>query len=468
MAVVNRNTYQATKTRAAQASTARRAADQEILSERARLLQLERDEKELRRDSAHMIERELNEASSILQDDLDALREEFGQQLGKQAVATKKMLDDVRRLANLNSKELDEVNQQIASLEKRLDGDLKRIVAQIDTAKKQAVCFYDQLSGIVGQIAKLSPEKYEVLFPDILQPGYMILKTSLGTIQDDINQGYYEAAIGVAQTRLPEAVHMLGHLEFYDASYRRIYKKASSLLGKLNSQLNAMRATNVRTVVFGDEVEYEDSHGADYWARELFDIISGSIESFNKRLNEYSKVLDIDAIEKLWAEMQGGERQCAACIAISDQERQLHFECVEKVAQASDILLANDSNWTFKAWNINSDDMRDPASAVLTSPEGYSIVIICSPERSIAGQAGSVRMEIDAFDCGMSKEDLGRCKVICESVTSVLHANGMLRGEQAIPNACTTDSQSFIRRATIDENTSRVKWLNKAKATLGL
>ena len=91
------------KDKAAQSDHMRNAADRELLAAQARLSQSERDENALRKDSSHIIEKKIRDAQKILQGDIDELREEFGRQLGKQAVTTQKMLDDVRRLAESNS-----------------------------------------------------------------------------------------------------------------------------------------------------------------------------------------------------------------------------------------------------------------------------------------------------------------------------------------------------------------------------
>lgn len=467
MAVVNRDTYNSMKAKAAQSGSARDAADRAVLSERARLIQLEKGENGLRMDASQLIERRINDASGVLQDDLDELREEIGKQLGKQAIATRKMLDDVRRLAETNSSELDEVNKQISALEKRVDGEFKKIIEQIDTAKKQALCYYKQLDDVIAQIAKLHPEKYELLFPDVLQPGFIVLRTSLGTVADDINQGYYEAAIGVAQTRLPEAVNMLGHLEFYHTSYLRVSQEALGLLKRLKARLKALCSNEKRLIAFEDDVEYEDTHGADYWSRELYESISERLDDASSRMDEYVDTLDFEAIGVLLAELNEIERQCSACKTISDNERQLHFECVEHAARIFDILHRNDNNWSFREQYINEADMRDPISIVLTSPEGYSVVVACIPERGTLSQYGRVRVEIDSFDSGLSKEDIGRCKVIYENTIAVLHANGVIQSSNR-KNGFTADSHSFIQKTTIDENTSRATWLNKTKTVLGL
>ena len=468
MAVINHNTYISMKDKAAQSDHMRNAADRELLAAQARLSQSERDENALRKDSSQIIEKKIRDAQKILQGDIDELREEFGRQLGKQAVTTQKMLDDVRRLAESNSKELDHVNKQISALEKQLDGTFKKIVTQIDTVRKQAACYYDQLSNIIDQIGKMDPEKYEILFPEVLQPGYAVLRNSLVSVLDDLSQGYYEAAIGVAQTRLPEAVKMLGHLEFYHASYLRVSKEASSLLETLERQFRVMCSTEAKTITFENEVEYEDAHGADYWARELYAGLRDKTDALSSRLSEYSETLDFEAMEPLIPQLQEIARQCSDCESISDKERQLHFTCVELAAQIYDVLHRNDSGWSVKERHINDDDLRDPISFVLTRPEGYCVAIACIPERGAPFQQGTVRVEMDSFDCGMSKNDSGRCKIIYENTAAVLVASGIAPGISCKPKGFTADSQAFIQKTATNEKTSRTMWLNQAKRTLGL
>ena len=468
MAVVNHNTYISMSAQASQSGHMRNAADRELLAARARLSQFEKEENALRTGSSRMIEKKIREAQKILQDDIDELREEFGRQLGKQAVTAKKMLDDVRRLAESNSKELDHVNKRISALEKQLDSTFKELVTQIDTARKQAVCYYDQLSNMIEQIGKMHPETYEILFPDVLQPGYAVLRNSLMSVLDDLNQGCYEAAIGVAQTRLPEAVNMLGHLEFYHASYLRVSREASSLLETLEGQLRVMRSTEGKPITFGNEVEYEDAHGADYWARELYEDLRNKTDALSSRLSEYAETLDFEAMEPLIPQLQEIARQCSDCTAISDRERQLHFACVERAAQVYDILHRNDSSWSVKEWHINDDDLRDPISFVLTRPEGYCVAIACIPERGAPFQQGTVRVELDSFDCGMSKNDFGRCKIIYENTAAVLGESGILQGSTCKPKGFTADSQAFIQETAANEKASRTMWLNQTKRTLGL
>ena len=221
MAYVNRNQYNTMRNRAQQSDSRKKTADSEVKQEAAKLDQLRRESSGMSAADLQRMQRRFDDANRALQKELEDLRVELGLQLGRQAVETRRALDEIRRLAEGNKRDLEEVNRQIGALEKRIDREVRRLAQQMEGKRKQALCCCDRYGELVKRVQELFPEKYELLFPDVLQPGFYVLQTGLGYVLDNIEHGDYEAAIGVAQTRIPEATRMLGHLEFFHSAFLR-------------------------------------------------------------------------------------------------------------------------------------------------------------------------------------------------------------------------------------------------------
>ena len=470
MAVVPITTYNSMKQQADASFGRMRSAQEELLAEKRKLLRLTQESGGMSKEDLQAMQTKFDAANEQIQEELDSLREEFGRQLGKQAQEYKRALTEIRSLAEGNKHDLDSLNNRISSLETSVKSQFDVLAKRMQNNRKQSLYYYQQLKETVDQIEKLFPEKYEVLFPDQLQPGSYVLRSALDSVLEDIGLGRYEAAIGLSQTYLPEAINTLGLLEFFHAAFLKAEKDTKKALSDLLARVEKLEKPKKTVLHIGKDVEYEDNHGIGYWARELFGEIRQRLSDANARFDICADAHDEKGLTLIHQDIDVLNGQISACEQIEESERRLHYECCERAAQVIDILDANDDNaWYVEEYHINEEDLRDPVYMTLARPEGYRVTVACYQERGISQtEPSTVRCELEVFDNGIEKADAGRCCTIYRNIATILATHGIVLDSEIGNETQSANSKSFIRNAIDHEGQARTRWLSAAKKAIGL
>ncbi len=467
---VSRDYYNSMNNQARTADMRRKSADSDVLKERQRLEQLAR-EGGLSASDLSALKNKIDSASKDLQDELESLRVELGRQLGKQALENQRVISSVRQLAEANKRSLEKVNRKINILEKRINAQVSEIAHQLENDRKQALFYYDQLAETVNKISSLFPDKYEALHPENLQPGYYVMQSTVAFILDDIDHKDYEAAISLAQTRIQEAVNMLAQLEFYHTAFLNAEAEVKAVLSNLMKRVRKMAKPKKTTLLIGrDSEEYEDVHGITYWAREFFEEITQRISDSNTSFDIFDDSHDTEGLMRILEDVNVLNEQLSICEHIEENERKLHFECVERVAQIYNALNENDGGtWDGFEWHFNEEDLREPVYATIINSMGHQVVIACIPDRSTDLAAmGNVRCEIEVYDKDGRKDDLARCDIIYKNIVTVLSGYGLAPDTGNKDRALENDSKTFIGGTNRRETELLTRWIGAAQKAIGL
>lgn len=470
MAVVTREQFNAMQRQANLSDSKRQNADQELLTEKRKLEQLVREGSGMSKEDLQAILKRFDATNKDLQEDLEDLRERFGQELGKQALDNKRAFAEIRRLAEGNKHDLEDLNNEISALEKSIKAHFDKLEKLAQDNRKQALYFYGQLREFAEQIEEQFPDKYEVLYPEQLQPGAYVLRSVLGSVLENIDRGNYEAAIGLAQTYLPAAINILGHLEFYHTAFLNVQANTKKSLSALIGRIKKLEKPKKTVLNIGKDAEYEDIHGIAYWTRELFDELKQRLSDTKMRFDTCDEAHDTEGLNLISRDLDTLNEQLSICEQIEANERRLHYECCERASQVFDILDANDQKlWTLEELHINDADLREPIYMTLVRPEGYRITVACYPEReSNLTAPGNVRCEMEVFDGGNEKEDTARCCIIYRNIATVLAAGGITLDSQPDNGISAASSKTFISSTIDHEGKARDRWLNAAKKAIGL
>ncbi len=470
MATLPRTQVESMRRQADLSASKRQNADQELLTQRRKLDALAQESGGMSKEDLRAMQQRFDAANKDIQGELEELRIQFGQELGKQALENKRALAEIRRLAEGNKRDLDSLNEEILSLEKSVKGQFERLEKLAQDNRKQALYYYGQLRNIVAQIDERFPDKYEVLYPDQLQPGAYVLRSVLGSVLEDIDRGNFEAAIGLAQTRLPEAVSVLAQLEFYHTAFLNAEMETKKTVSALMTRVRDLEKPKKTELLIGKGGEYEDKYGISYWARELFEEIKRRLSDTESRFDICDESNDSEGLALIRQDADKLNDQLSACEQIEANERRLHFECCECASQVFDILDSNDPGlWKLEELHINEEDLREPVYMTLVRPEGYRITVACYPERAPGLTAsGIIRCELEVFDNGTEKDDAARCCIIYSNIATILAAGGISLDSQPRSELSAANSKSFIHSAIDHEGQARTKWLNAAKKAMGL
>lgn len=469
MAVVNRDHYYAMESQANNADYRRREADQKVSGEAERLKALRAEADGMSQADLRKLQKKFTDASEDIQRELDALREEFGKQLGKQASENARAVAEIRRLANENKRDLDKLSKDLNSLEKKIKTQFEALAAKLQDDRKQALYCYGQLDTLVKQISELFPEKYELLYPDQLKPTFYVFQASTATVVQEIKAGHYEVAIGLAKLRIPEAIATLGLLShFHDAFLKAGAETKQALLSILN-RVDRLEQPKTTTVCIDGEVEYDDDHGPAYWARELYSEIVKRILESRERFNVCEDDHDTDGLTKLLRDIGELNEQLTACEQIEENERLLHYTCYQRAYQIYRTLTRTNRNpWSLVDIHINEEDLREPVYLILSRPDGYRATFTCIPERKAClTEPGTVRCELEVFDSGDEKDDLSACEINHKNIALTLETTGIQLCAKP-HTAENIDSKTFVDGVINQEAQTRARWMNAAKEAIGL
>lgn len=469
MITVDEAYYNSMKNQALNSIGRRNLAEADLFDKRRRLEQLNKELGEMSAEDLIAFQKNLDASKENLQDELDSLKEELGIQLGKQALENKELIESISKLAQGNKEDLDDVSEQISKIEKSFSNTIAKKVRKIESDKTQAMFYYSQLSELIEHISKLYPEKYEALFPEQLNPQFYVLKTTIGYVADNIENEYYEVAIGIAQLGMREAVNSLALLECFHAEFLNIKKIAETKLKKLIFKISELEKPKITKLTIEDS-EYADKYGIAYWTRELYGEILDRVEEIQNKYKEFNYTHDAKKMSELSKDVDVIEEQINYCQELEENERKLHYECCEKAAQILDALNENDrGKWHFQDIHIDEEDLRKPVYINLTNSEGYMLSIACIPERDIdVFVHGTVRCEFDIFNLEGKKKDDTHCNIIYENIALLLADRGLpiLDRQEYLGNV--SNSNSFRDIGVCQAEEKRARWVMEAKKKIGL
>ena len=467
MAVINRDHYNSMKRQANQAESQRFNVDQEVLQKRRKLSALKDQATGLSATDLRAVQRKFDKAYLEVQKELESLREELGLKLGRQATETKREIDNVRRLAQKNQKDIDAVAKQAKELEKTVNDQIKSLAEQIENTRKKALYYFDRLEDIVQKVSLLYPDKYEILYPDQIQPGYFTLQTGLNDVLGNIEGKTYEAAISVAQTRIPEALTMLGQLEFFHNRFLSTEQDTRKKLEEIQIRFEKLQSPEKRTIAVTIN-EYYDDKGTDYWARELFQDILNNFEEQKKLIGEYAENNDADSLMISIQQLNNLNLQLTQCEQIEENERRLHYECMDRAFEICEEL-ENNSGWkriTAEPVPVDEGDLRGPIYIILKNGD-FHITVTCCPERNVAIEKhGRVQSTFEIFDNGLEKDDVSLCDTKYRDVIAVLRTSGIVINEDQDTRLIAVTQDAFVKRKVAEEKQSRNNWLNITRSSI--
>ena len=452
----------------------RRSAEQSVRIQQERLNKLSMESKGLSASELRSLQARFDKANQVVQSEIAAVRVNYEKQLKQQSNETKRMIADVRKLAEKNKTELADVKKKISSLEAKVNNEFQKIEDDQRRKKEHALYYFEGLSNLIDKMSLLSPEKYELLYPEMLQPKYYTFKETLCSVLESINKGYYEAAIGLAQTRTPEAVSILAQLEYYNVVFTKTKKQLDKEIRMLLEKKDALENEHITTVKLKNGDEYDDKYGVPYWTREIYSEIS---EYFDKNLEQYAmfvEALDTEGLLSIQKSLKRLSEQYDLCEILSDNERLLSYECYDLAANIYEILNENDQDmWEIESVYSNEDDLRGPTYLLLKTSNGsitYHVTIMCYPERSVDPKnKGCPRCKIEVFDLQYEKDDLSRCDTLYKKVITVLEESGIeVSSHDSQKKVAVANNDLFVKQTLSCEGKTRNKWIDLTKKSIGL
>lgn len=447
------------------AQTRRREADRKRANANAQRRQVENEMNRMRRQSDLSTQQALDQIQNMtnaLFAENDALRAEMERQLLQYTQQTQRQLADFQESVTGVEIQAAEIDRKIDALSAEVAERFRELADAAAQEKQRAQLYASQYALILRQIHALHPEK---LTPGEVEQNYDPVADFL---EMDLANGDYQAAIGVAQTKMPEALAFQLRLEVLNAEFSNLCSRADYAVQILSQNIRHLSISqeNIRMFTVGN-AQYEYDGDLMYWTDGLFQLV---IDNFENTCGDYETAesgMDLERMRRCLEYFNQIDRQLERCGALAE-EQFLLFAAIGNLADSICSCLTGDEAWTLTEDGFINQDMRGSFQMSYTDGDGNTATFVLLPRRE-RDTTGEIQFLVDVInDSGI--RDANRCFYIRQGLLSRLlqakieiGANNRDAGYHASP-----DKRTFLTRASAQGNKMKEERLEAARMQLQL
>lgn len=427
------------------AARRRQEADREVRSEKDRLRRMEKEgARSAARDEQLMRERIQAETDRLL-DGIDEVSDEMRSALRRHVDETQHQMDGIRRSINDVRGQADRLDGKIDDLANSVSARFQALADATTRERSRAQLYSNQFNELLGQINELHPDK---LTPGVVEQELAPVTNFLAM---DMTNGDYQAAIGVAQTKTPEAVALRTRLEILNAEFRDLQAEATQLIEELRQRIQQLQDTgrNSRSITVGAN-SYEYDGDIVYWTNDLFTVVEQNFNGTCQRFELAETEMDLASMRIAINQLNQIALQLTECEELAQHEFQL-FGMVQNLASAIYEVLTEDEAWTLSRSGFAEDDARRAFQMAYVDGDGNTASFVVIPNREVSsqGRLGEIQFMVDVCD-GIKTRNRERCAILRNGILSRLQSHGIEIGaHNHNPRyAISSDQVSFINEAT--------------------
>ena len=316
-----------------EADERRAKADSDLQQARIRLEQAQNDLARRNGFDKRQLQKVLQEEENKLLRGMDETSLELRRAIGQQNVALRKQLDEVRHdVAVTNGKiesvkedisqakcAIDEVEQRVSEVGKRFGQELREIAERLAKERDRAQYYANTFSLLLEHIDKLHPEK--------LTPGKAeILHDADRFVTVNLKNGDYQAAIGLAQSKIADAISLQSELERLNDEYNQLVLDVREQLVGVQGHIRQLSDTkgNVKEIEIGkgDSI-YDFTFDGDiaFWTSGLFpQLCSQFSEEQDTIENEFILEMDLDNLKAALRKLPSYHHKLNRCLEFAREE----------------------------------------------------------------------------------------------------------------------------------------------------
>ena len=363
-----------------------------------------------------MVEREARKLSA----QIDGIRTDFGVALGQQNLKLRKELDTIRQSVQTADKRLDSLEMKIDKVTKQFDADLRAIVERISRQKDRAQVYLNQLEVLLEQINTLHPEK--------LTPGQVEqIRESEKFVKVNIANSDFQAAIGIAQTAIRDAVQLLAELERLNKEFNDYKMHAQAACLEITMQIKRLTDTEANRKVIrmgsGDEErEYTYEGNIEFWTDGIFTQLCDAYAGDEKFITEtFIPQMDIENLKRATESIPSYRARLELCQKLAEDE--FSISCaVQDTAMAIYTALTKDGTWQLKDSGFDDSDIRRSYMESFEDALANTVQVFIFPGGIKTGASASVTFSVGAFSPNDSE---GMRDILLDAVVSRLAACGV-------------------------------------------
>lgn len=281
---------------------------------------------------------------------------------------------------------------------------------------------------VYGNINTLHPDK---LAPDETE----LISNTLENIDIDIRNEDYEAAISLAQNKMPEAMLLQARLEVMNDEYAQEVVAIHDLCRDMSNRVEDLKqpGKNIAPLKYND-VDGEFDGRINFWSNGLFDTLIGKYEHYcDLLLNEYEPEMETVKIRETNKELEQINRQIAKCVELAHDEY-YEFCRVSDLAVRIYQVLTNKDSWKLMDSGFVNNDVRRAYSMVFYNGGDMVGTVVVMQSRENIGKNrkgedvyGPTQFRV-MVNSNKGIDDIKRCEITREGIIARLAEEGIELG----------------------------------------
>lgn len=408
---------------------------------------------------------QIESTGNLLFAENEALRAEMEQELLRHVQQTQQQMALFRDSIAGVELQAEEIDRKIDALSTEVAERFRELAEAAAQEKQRAQLYANQYALILQQIHALHPEK---LTPGEVEQNY---DPVLSFLEMDLVNGDYQAAIGVVQTKMPEALAFQMRLEVLNAEFEELCDRAGYALQTLTQRIQHLLSPqeNARRVVIGD-AQYEYNGDLMYWTNSLLQIAIDNFENTCQHYESAEHEMDLDQMRRCLDHFNQIDQHLSQCEMLAEEQFQL-FGGIGNLASAICTSLTQDEAWTLTEEDFTDQDLRRSFQMSYVDGDGNTASFVLFPSREVSewGDAGEIQFLVDVTN-SYGVQDDQRCRHIRRAVLGRLlqdkieiGAINRSGGHHAAP-----DKRTFFARASAQGDQMKEERLEEVRMQLQL
>ena len=232
-----------------------------------------------RAENTRVVEQAVNALENAYRTTLQEARGQFSEQIGEHSNEFHQQLQDILNDVNNISGQLGRADSRLRTLASRYDAAFQARLEQLTQGAQRAEMILEELDRLLGQIQQLNPERFRPV-------DYTTLQTLRNSVEQNIQNGDYQAATLVSQGSILTATRVLAQLTVDNDTYGRQLEAARIEMANLQNRINelASDAGVLAVEVQGQRQEFD--YDINYWSNGEFQEIQNRLTQVQARLME--------------------------------------------------------------------------------------------------------------------------------------------------------------------------------------
>ena len=424
----------------------------------------------------HELEEQINTTSnleSVIQSEqerllngLDNVRAGIQRQLEQENIHLREQLVGIRLDLGRTNVRVNEVNQRVADTAAQFDRNIQAIASRIANDKERAVFYRNQLSVLLDRIMTLNPDK--------LTPGEADeISQRLTVVNNDIEEGLYEAALGIAQLQMPVASELIVLLEVLNAQFSQIILDIDDVANAASERIARIREpqNNEQEIKVDDDTYVFDGR-ISFWSEGVLDDVIDRFDSVILSVREdYQPSMNLEALRTALNELRETDARLNDCTELAQNEFSEHCRLQSLVSRIFQTI-TRDNSWIIirdESQYLDNDERRSYLLA-FDNQDGIIASFAVTPAR---GRSGEIRfvLYVKTKDGSVATELCAaiRAGVLAQLRDAGINTDDIKEEDRArADNKEETNSEAVIQSTIAQANSKKDERISSVRSSVGL